>query len=81
MFTVCVGLKFFSKYVQLRTICSLQYSININTVQVDPHSNLLQNGIGFVLHHVFIIFRVGCSEQVSTCFVLCISAVQFVSEL
>ena len=41
MFTVCVGLMFRSKYVQFPIICSLQYSININTVEVDPHSDLL----------------------------------------
>ena len=36
MFTVCVGLVFRSKYVQFPIICSLQYSININIVEVDP---------------------------------------------
>ena len=41
MFTVCVSLVFRSKYVQFPIICSLQYSININTVEVDPHSDLL----------------------------------------
>ncbi len=41
MFTVCVGLVFRSKYVQFPIICSLQYSININTVGVDPHPDLL----------------------------------------
>ena len=41
MFTVCVGLVFRSKYVQFPIIFSLQYSININTVEVDPHSDLL----------------------------------------
>ncbi len=41
MFTVCVGLVFRSKYVQFPIIRSLQYSININTVEVDPHSDLL----------------------------------------
>ena len=41
MFTVCVGLVFRCKYVQFPIICSLQYSININTVEVDPHSDLL----------------------------------------
>ena len=41
MLTVCVGLVFRSKYVQFPIICSLQYSININTVEVDPHSDLL----------------------------------------
>ena len=40
MFTVCVGLVFRSKYVQFPIICFLQYSININTVKVDPHSEL-----------------------------------------
>ncbi len=41
MFTACVGLVFRSKYLQFSTICSLQYSININTVELDPHSDLL----------------------------------------
>ena len=41
MFTVCAGLMFRSKYVQFPIICSLQYSININTGRVDPHSDLL----------------------------------------
>ena len=45
MFTVCVGLVFRSKYVQFPIICSLQYSININTVEVDPHSDLLHSCI------------------------------------
>ena len=45
MFTVCVSFVFGNKYVKLRVICSLQYSININTVEVDPHSDLLHNGI------------------------------------
>ncbi len=35
MFTVCVGL------IKFLIICSLQYSININTVEVDPNSDLL----------------------------------------
>ncbi len=43
MFTVCVGLVFRSKYVQFAIICSLQYSMNINTVEVVPHSDLLQH--------------------------------------
>ncbi len=41
MFTACVGFVFRSKYAQSSIICSLQYSININTVEVDPHSDLL----------------------------------------
>ena len=41
MFTVRVGPVFRSKYMQIPIICSLQYSININTVEVDPHSDLL----------------------------------------
>ncbi len=45
MFTVCVGLVFRSKYVQFPIICSLQYNININTVAVDPHSDLLHTCI------------------------------------
>ena len=45
MFTVCVDLVFRSKYVRFPIICSLQYTININTVEVDPHSDLLHNCI------------------------------------
>ena len=30
-----------SKYLEFPIIRSLQYSININTVEVDPHSDLL----------------------------------------
>ncbi len=41
MFTVCVCLVFHSKYVQFPIICSLQYNININPVEVDPHSDSL----------------------------------------
>ena len=42
MFTVCVGLVFRSKYVQFPAIISsFQYSKNINTVEVEPHSDLL----------------------------------------
>ena len=41
MFTVRDGLVVCSKYVQFPIICSLQHSININTVEVDPHSDLL----------------------------------------
>ena len=41
MFTVCVGLVFRSNYMQFLIIWFLQYSININTVEVDPHSDLL----------------------------------------
>ncbi len=41
MFTGCVGLVFSSKYVQFLIISALQYSISINTVEVDPHSDLL----------------------------------------
>ena len=38
---LCVGPVSRSKYVQFPIICSLQYSININTVEVHPHSDLL----------------------------------------
>ncbi len=41
MFTVCVGPVFRRIYLQFPIICSLQYSININTVEVDPHSDFL----------------------------------------
>ena len=41
MYVAFFGLVFRSKYVQFPIICSLQFSININTVEVDPHSDLL----------------------------------------
>ena len=43
MFMVRVGLVFGSKNVQFH--CSLQYSISISTVKVDPHLNLLYKGV------------------------------------
>ena len=36
---LCVGFTFGSKYVQIRIICSFQYSVNINTVEVE-HSEI-----------------------------------------
>ena len=45
MSTVCVGLVFGNKYVQFCIICSLQYSINLNTVEVDLHLDSMQNKI------------------------------------
>ena len=41
MLTVCVGLVFGSKDVEFHTICLLQCSININTVEVDLQSDSL----------------------------------------
>ncbi len=41
MFTVCVGRVFRSKYVQFPIFCSVQYSININTAEVYPNSDIL----------------------------------------
>ena len=64
MFTVCVGLVFRSKYVQFPIICSLQYSININTIEVDPHSDLLhisimkpKNIYKFILQGKYVLYR------------------------
>ena len=45
MFIVCAGLVFGRKYVLFHIISSLQYSININAVDVDSHSDLQRNGI------------------------------------
>ena len=45
MFTVCVGLVLVSKYVQFRTIYSFQYSININTLEIDVLTNSPQDDI------------------------------------
>ncbi len=58
-------LMFRSKYVQFPIICSLQYSLNINTVEVHPHSDLL---------HICIIVkpknRTVCSTNVTTHYTL-----------
>ena len=42
---LCVDLVFGRKYVQLPIICSLQYSLIINTFGVDPHSDSLHNDV------------------------------------
>ena len=41
MFIVYVG----GKLVEFRIICSLQLSVNINTIEADPHSDSQNNGI------------------------------------
>ena len=38
---ICWSRVSYQIHVQFPIICSLQYSININTVEVDPHSDLL----------------------------------------
>ncbi len=58
MFTVCVVLVFRSKYVQFPVICSLRFSININTVEVDLHSDLLH--ICIVKPKNFLVMREDC---------------------
>ena len=40
-----IGLVLDSKNIQFHIICSFYYSININSTEVDPHSNSLHNGI------------------------------------
>ena len=67
MFTVCLGLVFRSKYVQFPIICSLQYSININMVEVDPHSDILhtcivkpKNTMGDVYYQSLLLFDMPC---------------------
>ena len=83
MSTVCVGLVFRSKYVQFPIICSLQYSININTVEVDPHSDLL---------HIYIVKPKNCysaSFENPPCyrlsstqlFVVCLYLSMFISDV
>ncbi len=59
MFTVCVGLVFRSKSVHFPIICFLQYSININWVEVDPHSDLL---------HICIVKPKNTGKFIPTCF-------------
>ena len=50
MITVCIGLLFGSKYVQFCIIFSVLYSININTIEIDPHSDSLHNDIVKAIH-------------------------------
>ena len=39
------GLVFGSKNVQFHIVCSLQYSVNINTVEPESHPDLLYNDL------------------------------------
>ena len=66
MFTVCIGLVFRSKYVQFSVICSLQYSINISTVEVDPHSDLLYICV-VKPKNIFILFLLRVLRSCSVC--------------
>jgi hypothetical protein len=45
LFVLCVSLVFGGKYVEFRIIISLQYSISINTFEVDPPSDSLHNAV------------------------------------
>jgi hypothetical protein len=45
LFVLCISLVFGGKYMEFRTIFSLQYSISINTFEVDPPSDWLQNAV------------------------------------
>jgi hypothetical protein len=43
LFVLCISLVFGGKYMEFCTIFSLQYSISINTFEVDPPSDSLHN--------------------------------------
>jgi hypothetical protein len=45
LFVLCISLVFGGKYVESRIIFSLQYSISIDTFEVDPLSDLLHNAV------------------------------------
>ena len=40
-----IGLVLLNKNIQFHLICSFYYSISINSIEVDPHSNSLHNDI------------------------------------
>ena len=45
LFVLCISLIFGDKYMEFRIIFSLQYSISINTFEVDPPSDSLHNAV------------------------------------
>jgi hypothetical protein len=45
LFVLCICLVFGGKYMEFRIIFLLQYSININTFEVDPPSDSLYNAV------------------------------------
>ena len=45
LFVLCIGLVFGGKYMEFQFIFSLQYSIDINTFEVDPPSDSLHNAV------------------------------------
>jgi hypothetical protein len=45
LFVLCISLVFGGKYMEFRIIFSLQYSISINTFEVDPPSDSLHNAV------------------------------------
>ena len=45
LFVLCISLVFGGKYVEFRIIFSLQYSISIDTFEVDPPSDSLHNAV------------------------------------
>jgi hypothetical protein len=45
LFVLCINLVFGGKYMAFRIIFTLQYSISINTFEVDPPSDSLHNAV------------------------------------
>jgi hypothetical protein len=45
LFVLCISLVFGGKYMEFRIIFSLQYSISIDTFEVDPPSDSLHNAV------------------------------------
>jgi hypothetical protein len=45
LLVLCISLVFGDKYMEFRTIFSLQYSISINTFEVDPPSDSLHDAV------------------------------------
>jgi hypothetical protein len=60
LFVLCISLVFGGKYMEFRIIFSFQYSISINTFEVDPPSDSLNNAV------------VKPKNRLSYCRILCI---------
>ena len=46
---------FVSKYVQFRIVCLLQYSMNINTVEIDPLFRLTTKWRGEIARNIWLL--------------------------
>jgi hypothetical protein len=62
LLVLCISLVFGGKYVEFRIIFSLQYSMSINTFEVDPPSDSLHSAVvkpkNFIVWHCISLFGI-----------------------